>query len=324
MSAWRSTARRRPARTERTAGRSGVFRGAQHRERRRRSSARASTCRRCSTGSGSSSRWARTRTGRCRREWNAHGAAAFEFEVLDTLELPDDPGVRPARRPAPNCSRCGASGSPDRASDESSTRGPSAVCYNLAALSPRLGAAVGEYTRRPSHFDPRSSSMAEKKGFSADADKTELAERAVTDPKLLQEVIDALAGDDRRARQSAASVVHAIAEIEPGAAQAVRRRARRRAAPPRVADPLGGSRHVREARAGRRAPRRQGARRRRDGAARRGVRRGAPRGVSPAVRVRRDDRAPLGARVAAHRRGDPLLPRRRRVPRDAHERLSAW
>ena len=56
--------------------------------------------------------------------------------------------------------------------------------------------------------------MAEKKGFSADANKTEQAERAVSDPKLLQEIIDALAGDDRRARQSAAAVVRCIADID--------------------------------------------------------------------------------------------------------------
>jgi hypothetical protein len=57
--------------------------------------------------------------------------------------------------------------------------------------------------------------MAEKKGFSADANKAEVAERAVSDPKLLQEVIDAMAGDDRRARQSAAAVVRAVADADP-------------------------------------------------------------------------------------------------------------
>ena len=57
--------------------------------------------------------------------------------------------------------------------------------------------------------------MAKDKGFSADSNKLETAERAVTDPKLLQQVIDALSGDERRARQSAASVVRAIAEIDP-------------------------------------------------------------------------------------------------------------
>ncbi len=57
--------------------------------------------------------------------------------------------------------------------------------------------------------------MADKKGFSADADKAELAERAVTDPKLLKEIIAALAGDDRRARQAAASMVRGVAEMDP-------------------------------------------------------------------------------------------------------------
>jgi hypothetical protein len=49
-------------------------------------------------------------------------------------------------------------------------------------------------------------------GFSADADKHLLAEKAAADPKLLKEVVDALAGEDRRSRQVAASVVHEIAE----------------------------------------------------------------------------------------------------------------
>lgn len=57
--------------------------------------------------------------------------------------------------------------------------------------------------------------MADKKGFSADADKAELSKRAVGEAKLLTEIIDALAGDERRARQAAASVVHGIAEIDP-------------------------------------------------------------------------------------------------------------
>lgn len=57
--------------------------------------------------------------------------------------------------------------------------------------------------------------MADKKGFSADADKAELSQRAVGEAKLLKEIIDALAGDERRARQAAASVVHGIAEIDP-------------------------------------------------------------------------------------------------------------
>lgn len=57
--------------------------------------------------------------------------------------------------------------------------------------------------------------MAEKKGFSADANKTEIAERAVSDQKLLQEIIDALSGDERRSRQAAASVVGCIADLAP-------------------------------------------------------------------------------------------------------------
>ena len=51
-------------------------------------------------------------------------------------------------------------------------------------------------------------------GFSPDADKTELAALAVADPKMLQEVIDALAGEERRSRQAAASVVSKVAEAD--------------------------------------------------------------------------------------------------------------
>lgn len=58
--------------------------------------------------------------------------------------------------------------------------------------------------------------MAEKTaGFSPDADKSVLAEAARTDPTLLAEVIDALSGEDRRARQAAASVVHEVATHDP-------------------------------------------------------------------------------------------------------------
>jgi hypothetical protein len=49
-------------------------------------------------------------------------------------------------------------------------------------------------------------------GFSPDGDKADLATRALTDPALLQEIIDALAGEERRARQAAASVVSRVAE----------------------------------------------------------------------------------------------------------------
>ncbi len=45
--------------------------------------------------------------------------------------------------------------------------------------------------------------------FSPDADKAVTAEAALTDSKLLASVVDALAGEDRRSRQVAASVVHA-------------------------------------------------------------------------------------------------------------------
>jgi len=52
-------------------------------------------------------------------------------------------------------------------------------------------------------------------GFSADADKSLLAENARANPKLLKEVVDALAGEDRRSRQVAASVVHEVAQNDP-------------------------------------------------------------------------------------------------------------
>jgi hypothetical protein len=47
--------------------------------------------------------------------------------------------------------------------------------------------------------------------FSADADRHELAEKAAKNQKFLRVVVDALAGDDRRLRQAAASVVHEVA-----------------------------------------------------------------------------------------------------------------
>lgn len=46
--------------------------------------------------------------------------------------------------------------------------------------------------------------------FSADADKNAVAERAIANAKNLKEVVAALAGEDRRARQFAASVVHEV------------------------------------------------------------------------------------------------------------------
>jgi len=51
--------------------------------------------------------------------------------------------------------------------------------------------------------------------FTPDDDKTELAERALTNEALLAEIVSALAGDDRRARQYAASIVHEVALHEP-------------------------------------------------------------------------------------------------------------
>lgn len=51
--------------------------------------------------------------------------------------------------------------------------------------------------------------------FSPDADKHETAETACTNAKLLASVVDALAGEDRRSRQAAASVVHEVAIHQP-------------------------------------------------------------------------------------------------------------
>ena len=51
--------------------------------------------------------------------------------------------------------------------------------------------------------------------FSPDADKNVTAEKALTDAKLLASVVDALAGEDRRSRQAAASVVHSVAQVKP-------------------------------------------------------------------------------------------------------------
>lgn len=59
--------------------------------------------------------------------------------------------------------------------------------------------------------------MAEAKsaGFTPDDDKDQVAEKALGDAKLLAKVVVALSGDDRRARQHAASVVHEIALHQP-------------------------------------------------------------------------------------------------------------
>jgi hypothetical protein len=51
--------------------------------------------------------------------------------------------------------------------------------------------------------------------FSPDADKAKTAEAALANPKLLASVVDALAGEDRRSRQAAASVVHEVALHQP-------------------------------------------------------------------------------------------------------------
>jgi hypothetical protein len=50
--------------------------------------------------------------------------------------------------------------------------------------------------------------------FSADADRHEMAEKAAKSQKFLRTVVDALAGDDRRLRQVAASVVHEVATMD--------------------------------------------------------------------------------------------------------------
>ncbi len=57
--------------------------------------------------------------------------------------------------------------------------------------------------------------MAEEVLFTADDDKDEVAARAIGDPKLLAAVVDALAGESRRLRQFAASVVHEVSMHDP-------------------------------------------------------------------------------------------------------------
>ena len=57
--------------------------------------------------------------------------------------------------------------------------------------------------------------MGDTNGFTPDADKAGLAQRALTEPALLRDAVDALAGEDRRLRQFAASVVHEVALHEP-------------------------------------------------------------------------------------------------------------
>ncbi len=57
--------------------------------------------------------------------------------------------------------------------------------------------------------------MAEEILFTADDDKDEIAARAIGDERLLAAVVDALAGDSRRLRQFAASVVHEVSLHDP-------------------------------------------------------------------------------------------------------------
>lgn len=57
--------------------------------------------------------------------------------------------------------------------------------------------------------------MTQDRTFTPDDDKAELTQRAIADGALLAKVIAALSGDDRRARQYAASVVHEVALHQP-------------------------------------------------------------------------------------------------------------
>ncbi|MBI5231913.1 MAG: hypothetical protein HY876_07090 [Coriobacteriales bacterium] len=51
--------------------------------------------------------------------------------------------------------------------------------------------------------------------FSPDADTEKIVAAALTDATLLEEIVDALAGEDRRGRQAAARAVHGIAIHDP-------------------------------------------------------------------------------------------------------------
>ena len=57
-------------------------------------------------------------------------------------------------------------------------------------------------------------------GYDTGIDKDELANAAAADPAILAQVMEALRGSDRRARQHASRVVHAIAIHDPGALRA--------------------------------------------------------------------------------------------------------
>ena len=59
--------------------------------------------------------------------------------------------------------------------------------------------------------------VAETTGFDADMDKDAYAERAAKNKAVLKTVMDALSGPDRRSRQQAARVVHALAVQKPEA-----------------------------------------------------------------------------------------------------------
>lgn len=57
--------------------------------------------------------------------------------------------------------------------------------------------------------------MADRFSFTPSDDRTNIAEKAVADTKVMAEVVGALGGEERRLRQFAASVVHEISETAP-------------------------------------------------------------------------------------------------------------
>lgn len=52
------------------------------------------------------------------------------------------------------------------------------------------------------------------KGVPANVELKQLADKALTDAGILRQIVEALAGDDRRARQISASLVHEIAQTD--------------------------------------------------------------------------------------------------------------
>lgn len=54
-----------------------------------------------------------------------------------------------------------------------------------------------------------------KRSFAPGDDRAKVAEKAIAKPAVLAEVVDALAGEDRRLRQFAASVVRDISAVDP-------------------------------------------------------------------------------------------------------------